>query len=144
MTVSIQKRYDLQSQARAHSPPSTSSMSNRTTAQSEAQDSKSPHYPHDDDQTQLQQPSTWASATKYFTIPIPGPVKRLFDQVPIITYPSNELPKNQIAESKKSENLPNLYIFSTEEGAAAGRPSYNPGCLKWQVCSLFICPCDGE
>jgi metaxin len=26
-----------------------------------------------------------------------------------------------------------LHVFTTEEDAKNGRPSFNPGCLKWQV-----------
>ena len=60
---------------------------------------------------------------------IPAPVKRLFDKVPILTYPPNELPQRTPRPTK----LPSLYVFIGDEDAAAGRPSFNPGCLKWQV-----------
>jgi len=33
----------------------------------------------------------------------------------------------------RSSRIPSFYVFSTDENAAAGRPSFNPGCLKWQV-----------
>lgn len=60
---------------------------------------------------------------------IPEPLKRLFDKVPVLTYPPDELPQRTPRPTK----LPSLYVFIGDEGAAAGRPSFNPGCLKWQV-----------
>jgi metaxin len=60
---------------------------------------------------------------------IPEPLKRLFDKVPVLTYPPDELPQRTPRPTK----LPSLYIFIGDEDAAAGRPSFNPGCLKWQV-----------
>jgi hypothetical protein len=60
---------------------------------------------------------------------IPAPVKRLFDKVPVLTYPPNELPQR----TPRPNKLPSLYVFIGDEDAAAGRPSFNPGCLKWQV-----------
>ena len=60
---------------------------------------------------------------------IPAPVKRLFDKFPVLTYAPNELPQRTPPLTK----LPTLYVFIKEEDAAAGRPSFNPGCLKWQV-----------
>jgi metaxin len=60
---------------------------------------------------------------------IPAPVKRLFDNVPVLTYPPDELPRR----TPRPSRLPSLYVFIGDEDAAAGRPSFNPGCLKWQV-----------
>jgi metaxin len=60
---------------------------------------------------------------------IPSPVRRLFDKVPMVVYTPNELPQR----APKSSRIPSLYVFSTEKDAAAGRPSFNPSCLKWQV-----------
>jgi len=60
---------------------------------------------------------------------IPAPVKRLFDKVPVLVYPPNELPRR----TPRSTKLASLYVFIGDEDAAAGRPSFNPGCLKWQV-----------
>lgn len=60
---------------------------------------------------------------------IPAPVKSLFDKVPVLTYPPNELPRR----TPRPSRLPSLYVFIGDEDAAAGRPSFNPGCLKWQV-----------
>lgn len=61
---------------------------------------------------------------------VPKPVKKLFDAVPLVTYPSNELPER----SPEKTELCSLYVFCTADDAERGRPSYNPGCLKWQVC----------
>ena len=63
--------------------------------------------------------------------PIPGPLQRLFDLFPLVTYPANELP----SRSPGPSNLPTLYVFASEEGARKGSPSFNPTCLKWQVSS---------
>lgn len=67
-----------------------------------------------------------------FSPPLPSAIKVLFDKVPLVTYDTNPLP----ARSSKSSKRPRLYVFSTPEDAAAGRPSFNPTCLKWQVCIL--------
>jgi metaxin len=60
---------------------------------------------------------------------IPAPVKQLFDLVPVVTYPPNQLP----LRAPKPARIPSLYVFSKDQDAAAGRPSFNPSCLKWQV-----------
>jgi len=60
---------------------------------------------------------------------IPAPIKKLFDLVPVVVYPANPLPPR----APKSARIPSLYVFSKGQDAAAGRPSFNPSCLKWQV-----------
>jgi metaxin len=60
---------------------------------------------------------------------IPAPVKKLFDLVPVLVYTPNELPQR----APKPARIPSLYVFSNQEDAAAGRPSFNPSCLKWQA-----------
>jgi metaxin len=75
-----------------------------------------------------QQHVSKASKKPWFTTP--APIKRLFDIFPLITYPPNELPQRK---ERISAQL-TLYIFATEEGVREGRPSFNPGCLKWQAC----------
>ena len=60
---------------------------------------------------------------------IPAPVKSLFDLVPVVTYAPNAPPQRGLNPSK----VPTLYVFTTDADAAAGRPSFNPRCLKWQV-----------
>ena len=65
---------------------------------------------------------------------IPAPVKVLFDKVPVLTYPPNDLPQR----APKPARIPSLYVFIKKEDAAAGRPSYNPSCLKWQVSETRI------
>ena len=62
---------------------------------------------------------------------IPPPVKILFDKVPVVTYAPNPLPQR----APKPGRIPSLYVFGTEKDAAAGKPSFNPSCLKWQVSS---------
>ncbi|KAM7198010.1 hypothetical protein V8F33_005277 [Rhypophila sp. PSN 637] len=63
--------------------------------------------------------------------PIPRPLKRLFDSVPLLTFDANELPAR--AQSSTASDIPTLYVFSTEEDARKGLPSFNPKCLKWQT-----------
>ncbi|KAH6722177.1 hypothetical protein BKA61DRAFT_666921 [Leptodontidium sp. MPI-SDFR-AT-0119] len=60
---------------------------------------------------------------------IPAPIKKLFDLVPVVVYPANPLPQR----APKSARIPSLYVFSKGQDAAAGRPSVNPSCLKWQT-----------
>ena len=62
----------------------------------------------------------------------PAPIKRLFDKFPLRAYSPNELPLQRHAV--RAANT--LYVFAIEEEAKVGRPSFNPSCLKWQVCSL--------
>lgn len=70
--------------------------------------------------TPLKRPSIFA---------IPEPVKRVFNNFPLTTYEPNELP----ARAPKQRDEPTLHVFATPEDASRGRPSFNPGCLKWQV-----------
>jgi metaxin len=60
---------------------------------------------------------------------IPAPIRTLFDLVPVLVYPPNELPQR----APKPARIPTLYVFTRKEDATAGKPSFNPGCLKWQV-----------
>jgi len=88
-----------------------------------------------DEATPLTQSSLSQQTSKvrnFFSIP--APVKTLFDQVPVLTYPPNELPQR----APKPARIPSLYVFIKKEDAAAGRPSYNPSCLKWQVRQIQI------
>lgn len=80
-----------------------------------------------------QQPSRLRSLLQ-----LPTPIRYLFDRTPLLTYPTNELPLRALAQynprtgsSGESSNV--LYIFTTEEEAKRGSPSFNPGCLKLQV-----------
>jgi len=68
-----------------------------------------------------------SNKTSFFTAP--KPIQKLFSKVPIVTYPANELPHR--SRRHTSNNV--LYIFTTDAGARMDAPSYNPGCLKWQV-----------
>lgn len=70
-----------------------------------------------------------ASKEPWFTTP--APIKRLFDKFPLTTYPPNELPHRKERIGAQFT----LYVFATEESVREGRPSFNPGCLKWQACS---------
>ncbi|KAJ4372626.1 hypothetical protein N0V86_007988 [Didymella sp. IMI 355093] len=64
---------------------------------------------------------------------VPAPIKQLFDRFPLVTYPINNLPQRAPHE----RNTPTLHIFTTENGALKGAPSYNPACLKWQAYLKF-------
>jgi len=64
---------------------------------------------------------------------IPPPVKRVFDKVPLVTYEANDLPAR--APRDRGENV--LYVFTTEDDAQNGRPSFNPSCLRWQTYLKF-------
>ncbi|KAL9604037.1 MAG: hypothetical protein Q9219_000799 [cf. Caloplaca sp. 3 TL-2023] len=59
----------------------------------------------------------------------PTPIKRLFDQFPLVTYLPNELPKRTSIQRSKNT----LYIFARGENAQENGPSINPTCLKWQT-----------
>ncbi len=61
---------------------------------------------------------------------VPQVVQRLFDAVPLLTYPANGLPARS---PPAGDELPSLYVFIHPEDALKGRPSFNPQCLKWQV-----------
>jgi metaxin len=74
------------------------------------------------------------SAPSHSIFSVPTPIKQLFDRFPLLTYPINELP--QRAPRDRSAHV--LYIFTSGEGARNGVPSYNPGCLKWQVCNISM------
>lgn len=65
---------------------------------------------------------------------VPAPIKQLFDRFPLCTYSVNDLP--QRAPHHRNAHI--LYIFTTDEGALRGLPSYNPACLKWQVSPSHI------
>jgi len=60
---------------------------------------------------------------------IPAPLKRVFDQYPRVTYEENERPLRAPRETREHV----LHVFTTAQDAKNGRPSFNPGCLKWQV-----------
>lgn len=69
------------------------------------------------------------SSPQWFTTP--QLIRRLFDEFPLRTYPVNELP----LRSPQNRDRHTLWIFTTSRGARFGTPSFNPGCLKWQVSS---------
>ncbi|KAJ9202004.1 hypothetical protein DTO021D3_6367 [Paecilomyces variotii] len=65
---------------------------------------------------------------------VPAPIKRIFDKVPLITYPPNELPYRAANEVDGNR----LFIFTDDEGARLGKPSFNPQCLRWQAYLKFL------
>ncbi|CCC12518.1 hypothetical protein SMACR_08376 [Sordaria macrospora] len=75
--------------------------------------------------------TTTAAAPPRKWMQVPRPLQKLFDTFPLVAYDVNALPAR--AQSATSGNLPTLYVFSTEEDALLGAPSFNPSCLKWQA-----------
>ena len=74
-------------------------------------------------------PKTQTHAASWPFFATPQPIKRLFDKFPLYTYPHNELPER--TAQRRDQNV--LYIFTNDAGAHRSLPSFNPGCLKWQV-----------
>ena len=74
--------------------------------------------------TQQPHQRTWHNI---FTLP--GPLRQLFNQFPLATYPANTLPSNIVLSPKDNT----LYIFANSSDAARGLPSLNPTCLKYQT-----------
>lgn len=61
----------------------------------------------------------------------PTTIRSLFKSFPLAVHPAEALP----SRARDIENtLPRLYVFTHERDAELGLPSYNPSCLKWQVC----------
>ncbi|KAF8251085.1 hypothetical protein K440DRAFT_579538 [Wilcoxina mikolae CBS 423.85] len=65
--------------------------------------------------------------------PIPPLIRQIFDSFPLLTYPATPLPSG----CPQPSQLPTLYVFSTPEDVSAGKPSFNPSCLKWQAYLKF-------
>ncbi|KAF2848099.1 hypothetical protein T440DRAFT_429310 [Plenodomus tracheiphilus IPT5] len=64
---------------------------------------------------------------------VPAPIKQLFDKFPLLTYDTNDLP-HRVPQHR---NTHVLYVFTTDDGALGGAPSFNPACLKWQAYLKF-------
>ncbi|KAI9680640.1 MAG: hypothetical protein M1817_004080 [Caeruleum heppii] len=77
--------------------------------------------------SQTEARSTRQRARDLFSIP--PPIKRLFDRFPLVSLPANDLPLRSPPRGRR----PVLYVFSTDDEARQGRPSFNPTCLKWQT-----------
>ncbi|KAK3955391.1 hypothetical protein QBC32DRAFT_43870 [Pseudoneurospora amorphoporcata] len=75
--------------------------------------------------------TTTAAAPPRKWMQVPRPLQKLFDTFPLLAYDVNALPAR--AQSATSGDLPTLYVFSTDEDALLGAPSFNPSCLKWQA-----------
>jgi hypothetical protein len=103
-------------------------------------------------------PDTPSSTTSSF-LPIPAPLKRLFDATPLVTYEENELPQRSVRVPIRSERQ-DIHAFfdahvregdkrskkqkegalhaffswaSERDGSYPKVASFNPGCLRWQV-----------
>ncbi|KAL8942879.1 MAG: hypothetical protein Q9216_001422 [Gyalolechia sp. 2 TL-2023] len=64
----------------------------------------------------------------------PKPVKRLFARFPLVTYPSNDLPRRKLI----ARNRNTLYVFARPDAQSHDAPSPNPTCLKWQTYLKFL------
>ncbi|KAG5953835.1 hypothetical protein E4U53_001908 [Claviceps sorghi] len=64
----------------------------------------------------------------FFTAP--QPIRTLFKLFPLRVHDAEPLPARAPERVRRRAKL---HVFSTEEDALCGRPSYNPGCLKWQT-----------
>ncbi|KAH0432328.1 hypothetical protein CcaCcLH18_06534 [Colletotrichum camelliae] len=60
---------------------------------------------------------------------VPAPIAALFRRFPLVTLPPNDLP----IRSPPRGDIPILHVFTTDDDAPRGRPSFNPSCLKWQT-----------
>lgn len=63
---------------------------------------------------------------------VPAPVKQIFDKFPLTTYEAEDIPGNIQTSGSSGRNR--LFVFIDSKQAATGAPSFNPQCLKWQVC----------
>jgi hypothetical protein len=78
--------------------------------------------------------ASWTQQQQNSIFRIPAPLKRIFDKFPLVQYDGNELPLR--APKDKSQHV--LHVFTTDKDAREGKPSFNPGCLKWQVWTMVI------
>ncbi|KAI4630395.1 hypothetical protein J4E80_001330 [Alternaria sp. BMP 0032] len=85
----------------------------------------------DDDNASARSLRRQPSSRSLFSVPTP--IKQLFDQFPLITYPVNDFPQR----APQHHDTHVLYVFTTDEGAIRGAPSHNPACLKWQAYLKF-------
>lgn len=96
-----------------------------------------PTTPKDAASNNSQKPTGWFE--------VPEPVKRVFDQYPLLAYTANTLPLRGPRSTKQHI----LHVFTTDQDARDGRPSFNPSCLRWQVRAYtpyktYIRPCEGR
>ncbi|KAF4448744.1 hypothetical protein F53441_7892 [Fusarium austroafricanum] len=61
---------------------------------------------------------------------VPRPIRNLFNHFPLHVYDPEDLP---VRSPPTVRQRPALYVFVADDDALAGRPSYNPSCLKWQT-----------
>ncbi|EAW07514.1 putative mitochondrial outer membrane protein (Sam35) [Aspergillus clavatus NRRL 1] len=76
--------------------------------------------------------TTASRARDFFSVPTP--IKRIFDQFPLVTYGPNDLPYRSGLERRGNR----LFVFTDPARARRGRPSFNPQCLKWQAYLRFV------
>ncbi|KAL2264728.1 hypothetical protein VTJ83DRAFT_7238 [Remersonia thermophila] len=72
-----------------------------------------------------------SSTPGWSKVQIPRPLQRLFDLFPLRAYEPNDLPER--SQHLTFSSLPTLFIFTTDEDARLGLPSFNPTCLRWQT-----------
>ncbi|KAF2209725.1 hypothetical protein CERZMDRAFT_46638 [Cercospora zeae-maydis SCOH1-5] len=66
---------------------------------------------------------------------LPPPVKRVFDLFPLREYERNCLPGRVPGRKEREGHV--LHVFGREEDLRVGRPSFHPGCLRWQTYLRF-------
>ena len=89
-----------------------------------------------EDNNRSKQQSTRPAAKATSSSPwwsLPPAIRRVFDNFPLVTYPSDPLP--QRAHRGRNENI--LYIFQSADPKHRDAPSFNPSCLKWQAYLKF-------
>lgn len=87
--------------------------------------------------TEAQPTSAQQGSSSSWISPIPRPLQRVFDSVPLVIYPANDLPSRSPTDHPDDSSLPTLHVFTTARDAARGWPSFNPSCLKWQAYLRF-------
>lgn len=80
-----------------------------------------------------QKDRTAKKTSKYSIFDVPAPLRQLFARYPLLSYEANELP----LDSPRRRDEHSLHVFTTDEDARKGRPSFNPSCLKWQTYLQF-------
>ncbi|KFG81282.1 putative mitochondrial outer membrane protein (Sam35) [Metarhizium anisopliae] len=73
-------------------------------------------------------PSAPSESSSIFAVP--RPIRSLFKLFPLRTYEPEPLPARAPDRTRPRAKL---YVFSSDEDALRGRPSFNPTCLKWQT-----------
>jgi metaxin len=77
-------------------------------------------------------PDPPAATSGWSIFSVPRPIKRVFDAFPLHAYPANDRPVERQQLRRGDGHA--LFLWTTLEDADWARASFNPTCLKWQVC----------